>query len=118
MPLVSRPGRGLVQGQGHGIGFEPARAALQRRQRSSRFFRIKQIRCQRVHHSEEGPGTGPVIGMLTEITASDEQEVCPGRGPEPFTAEQAQWFEGREPEEAPLRGHQSMSAAFPEPQAE
>lgn len=56
--------------------------------------------------------------MLTEITASDEQEVCPGRGPEPFTAEQAQWFEGREPEEAPLRGHQSMSAAFPEPQAE
>ncbi|UKY55085.1 trypsin-like peptidase domain-containing protein [Streptomyces inhibens] len=65
--------------------------------------------------------TGLVIGMLTEITAPDEhergqgiayvtptqvlrevwpelveQEVCPYRGLEPFTAEQAQWFEGRE----------------------
>ncbi|MEU3910352.1 trypsin-like peptidase domain-containing protein [Streptomyces sp. NPDC029721] len=65
--------------------------------------------------------TGLVIGMLTEITAPDEYErgtgvayvtpvqtlreiwpglteydVCPYRGLEPFTAEQAQWFEGRE----------------------
>ncbi|MFF2519858.1 trypsin-like peptidase domain-containing protein, partial [Streptomyces sp. NPDC058086] len=64
--------------------------------------------------------TGLVIGMLTEITAPDdhergqgiayvtptqvlreiwpeltEQDVCPYRGLEPFTAEQAQWFEGR-----------------------
>ncbi|MCX5379500.1 trypsin-like peptidase domain-containing protein [Streptomyces sp. NBC_00091] len=64
--------------------------------------------------------TGLVIGMLTEIAAPDEhergqeiayvtptqvlrevwpelteQEVCPYRGLEPFTAEQAQWFEGR-----------------------
>ncbi|MGD3112412.1 trypsin-like peptidase domain-containing protein [Streptomyces sp. YGL11-2] len=64
--------------------------------------------------------TGLVIGMLTEITAPDEyergqgiayvaptqvlrevwpglveQEVCPYRGLEPFTAEQAHWFEGR-----------------------
>ncbi|MGO4457309.1 trypsin-like peptidase domain-containing protein [Streptomyces sp. M-16] len=65
--------------------------------------------------------TGLVIGMLTEIAAPDqherglgiayvtptqvlrevwpelaEREVCPYRGLEPFTAEQAQWFEGRE----------------------
>ncbi|WP_455681868.1 nSTAND1 domain-containing NTPase [Streptomyces viridosporus] len=65
--------------------------------------------------------TGLVIGMVTEITAPDEhergqgiayatptqvlreiwpdlvaQEVCPYRGLESFTAEQAQWFEGRE----------------------
>ncbi|MFD4866255.1 trypsin-like peptidase domain-containing protein, partial [Streptomyces sp. NPDC058412] len=65
--------------------------------------------------------TGLVIGMLTEITAPDEhargqgiayvtptqvlretwpelaeQEVCPYRGLEPFTAEYAQWFEGRQ----------------------
>ncbi|WP_328619965.1 nSTAND1 domain-containing NTPase [Streptomyces sp. NBC_00354] len=64
--------------------------------------------------------TGLVIGMLTEITAPDEhgrglgiayatptqvlrevwpalaeQEVCPYRGLEPFTAEHARWFEGR-----------------------
>ncbi|WP_405700373.1 trypsin-like peptidase domain-containing protein [Streptomyces sp. NBC_00069] len=64
--------------------------------------------------------TGLVIGMLTEITATDEhgrglgiayatptqvlrevwpalaeQEVCPYRGLEPFTAEHARWFEGR-----------------------
>ncbi|MFE5804275.1 trypsin-like peptidase domain-containing protein [Streptomyces sp. NPDC056491] len=64
--------------------------------------------------------TGLVIGMLTEISAPDEhergqgiayvtptqvlrevwpelaeQEVCPYRGLESFTAEQAQWFEGR-----------------------
>ncbi|MGW1373722.1 nSTAND1 domain-containing NTPase [Streptomyces sp. NPDC002446] len=64
--------------------------------------------------------TGLVIGMVTEITAPDEygkgqgiayvtptqvlreiwpelteREVCPYRGLEPFTAEQAQWFEGR-----------------------
>ncbi|MFG2291280.1 trypsin-like peptidase domain-containing protein [Streptomyces sp. NPDC048595] len=64
--------------------------------------------------------TGLVIGMVTEITAPDEhergqgiayvtptqvlrevwpelteQEVCPYQGLEPFTAEQAQWFEGR-----------------------
>ncbi|MFB0627822.1 trypsin-like peptidase domain-containing protein [Streptomyces sp. AB3(2024)] len=65
--------------------------------------------------------TGLVIGMLTEIVAPDrherglgiayvtptqvlrqvwpalvERDVCPYRGLEPFTAEQAQWFEGRE----------------------
>ncbi|MGW7611180.1 nSTAND1 domain-containing NTPase, partial [Streptomyces sp. NPDC054766] len=65
--------------------------------------------------------TGLVIGMLTEITAPDvyergqgiayvtptqvlreilpelaEREVCPYRGLEPFTAEYAQWFQGRE----------------------
>ncbi|MFC7257530.1 eIF2A-related protein [Streptomyces lutosisoli] len=64
--------------------------------------------------------TGLVIGMLTEIAAPDEyergqgvayvtptqvlreilpelaeQDVCPYRGLEPFTAEQARWFEGR-----------------------
>ncbi|MEV6733099.1 MULTISPECIES: trypsin-like peptidase domain-containing protein [unclassified Streptomyces] len=64
--------------------------------------------------------TGLVIGMLTEITAPDERErglgiayvtpvrvlrevwpdlverdVCPYQGLEPFTAEQAHWFEGR-----------------------
>ncbi|MBT2418174.1 trypsin-like peptidase domain-containing protein [Streptomyces sp. ISL-22] len=64
--------------------------------------------------------TGLVIGMLTEITAPDvyerglgiayatptrvlreilpeltERDVCPYRGLEPFTAEHAQWFEGR-----------------------
>ncbi|MET9180762.1 trypsin-like peptidase domain-containing protein [Kitasatospora aureofaciens] len=64
--------------------------------------------------------TGLVIGMLTEITGPDEyergqgiayvtptqvlrdiwpelalQDVCPYRGLEPFTAEHAQWFEGR-----------------------
>ncbi|MCF3184736.1 trypsin-like peptidase domain-containing protein [Streptomyces polychromogenes] len=64
--------------------------------------------------------TGLVIGMLTEIAAPDqydrgqgiayvtptqvlrevwpelaEQEVCPYQGLERFTAEQAQWFEGR-----------------------
>ncbi|RSS64176.1 hypothetical protein EF912_02175 [Streptomyces sp. WAC07061] len=64
--------------------------------------------------------TGLVIGMLTEITDPDvhergqgiayatpvqvlrriwpaltEQDVCPYRRLEPFTAEQAQWFEGR-----------------------
>ncbi|MCX5363406.1 trypsin-like peptidase domain-containing protein [Streptomyces sp. NBC_00124] len=64
--------------------------------------------------------TGLVIGMLTEITAPDmwerglgiayatpaealreilpelaEQEVCPYRGLEPFTAEHARWFQGR-----------------------
>ncbi|MBT2406324.1 MULTISPECIES: trypsin-like peptidase domain-containing protein [unclassified Streptomyces] len=64
--------------------------------------------------------TGLVIGMLTEITAPDayergqgiayvtptqvlreiwpeltEQDVCPYRGLEPFTAEQSQWFQGR-----------------------
>ncbi|WP_328871548.1 trypsin-like peptidase domain-containing protein [Streptomyces sp. NBC_00287] len=64
--------------------------------------------------------TGVVIGMLTEITAPDvykrglgiayatptqvlreilpelaEQEVCPYRGLEPFTAEHARWFQGR-----------------------
>ncbi len=65
--------------------------------------------------------TGLVIGMLTEITAPDafergqgiayvtptqvlreilpelaEREVCPYRGLEPFTAEHAQWFHGRQ----------------------
>ncbi|MFI6007220.1 trypsin-like peptidase domain-containing protein [Streptomyces sp. NPDC051243] len=65
--------------------------------------------------------TGLVIGMLTEITAADAlargqgiayatpsqvlreimpelapQEVCPYRGLEPFTAEHARWFQGRE----------------------
>ncbi|MGW9069765.1 nSTAND1 domain-containing NTPase [Streptomyces yangpuensis] len=64
--------------------------------------------------------TGLVIGMLTEITAPDEhergqgiayvtptgvlreiwpelaeQDVCPYRGLETFTAEHARWFEGR-----------------------
>jgi WD40 repeat protein len=64
--------------------------------------------------------TGLVIGMLTEITAPDAyqrgqgiayvipvqvlreivpglalREVCPYRGLEPFTAQQARWFEGR-----------------------
>jgi WD40 repeat protein len=64
--------------------------------------------------------TGLVIGMLTEITAPDEfargqgiayvtptqvlretrpdlaeQQVCPYRGLEPFTAEHARWFNGR-----------------------
>ncbi|MEU2394655.1 trypsin-like peptidase domain-containing protein [Streptomyces sp. NPDC007369] len=64
--------------------------------------------------------TGLVIGMLTEITAPDayergqgiayvtpthvlreirpelaEREVCPYRGLESFTVEQARWFEGR-----------------------
>ncbi|MFD0374269.1 trypsin-like peptidase domain-containing protein [Streptomyces sp. NPDC127112] len=64
--------------------------------------------------------TGLVIGMLTEITAPDaherglgiayvtpaqvlrevwpdlaEHDVCPYRGLEPFTAEDAEWFEGR-----------------------
>lgn len=64
--------------------------------------------------------TGLVIGMLTEITAPDayargqgiayatpvqvlrrvwpaltEQDVCPYQGLEPFTADQAQWFQGR-----------------------
>ncbi|MGF0176315.1 trypsin-like peptidase domain-containing protein [Streptomyces sp. Marseille-Q5077] len=64
--------------------------------------------------------TGLVIGMLTEITAPDkfergqgiayvtpsqvlreilpelaERDVCPYRGLEPFTAEQARWFQGR-----------------------
>ncbi|KOV15203.1 hypothetical protein ADK90_31885 [Streptomyces sp. XY413] len=64
--------------------------------------------------------TGLVIGMLTEITDPDvhergqgiayatpvqalreiwpaltEQDVCPYRGLEPFTAEEARWFEGR-----------------------
>ncbi|MEV8530615.1 trypsin-like peptidase domain-containing protein [Streptomyces sp. NPDC051211] len=64
--------------------------------------------------------TGLVIGMLTEITAPDEhergqgiayvtptqvlrairpelteQDLCPYRGLESFTAEHAQWFEGR-----------------------
>ncbi|MFD7629083.1 trypsin-like peptidase domain-containing protein [Streptomyces sp. NPDC059851] len=65
--------------------------------------------------------TGLVIGMLTEITAPDAlgrghdiayaapsqvlreimpelaaQDVCPYRGLEPFTAEHADWFQGRE----------------------
>ncbi|MGW3208658.1 nSTAND1 domain-containing NTPase [Streptomyces sp. NPDC001135] len=65
--------------------------------------------------------TGLVIGMVTEITALDEHErgqgiayvtptqtlreiwpglaehdVCPYRGLEPFTAEHAQWFQGRD----------------------
>ncbi|MFD5422242.1 trypsin-like peptidase domain-containing protein [Streptomyces sp. NPDC127069] len=65
--------------------------------------------------------TGLVIGMLTEITAPDmfgkgqniayvtpsqvlreimpelaPQDVCPYRGLEPFTAEHARWFQGRE----------------------
>ncbi|WP_327363733.1 nSTAND1 domain-containing NTPase [Streptomyces sp. NBC_01296] len=65
--------------------------------------------------------TGLVIGMLTEITSPDAygkgqgiayatpvqvlrgiwpalavQDVCPYRGLEPFTADQAQWFEGRQ----------------------
>ncbi|MEV6735193.1 hypothetical protein [Streptomyces sp. NPDC051364] len=65
--------------------------------------------------------TGLVIGMLTEITSPDTygkgqgiayvtpvqvlraiwpalavQDVCPYRGLEPFTADQAQWFEGRQ----------------------
>ncbi|MER7468903.1 trypsin-like peptidase domain-containing protein [Streptomyces sp. NPDC097981] len=65
--------------------------------------------------------TGLVIGMLTEITSPDAlgkgqgiayvnpvqvlrqiwpalavQDVCPYRGLEPFTAEHAQWFEGRQ----------------------
>ncbi|MEU9146708.1 trypsin-like peptidase domain-containing protein [Streptomyces sp. NPDC048349] len=65
--------------------------------------------------------TGLVIGMLTEITAPDEhergqniayvtptqvlrevwpelteQDVCPYRGLESFTAEHAEWFEGRQ----------------------
>ncbi|AWZ10663.1 hypothetical protein DRB96_37445 [Streptomyces sp. ICC1] len=65
-------------------------------------------------------GTGLVIGMVTEITTPDEnergqeiayvtptqvlrevwpelteQDVCPYRGLESFTAEHAQWFEGR-----------------------
>ncbi|MGV9451237.1 nSTAND1 domain-containing NTPase [Streptomyces sp. NPDC003635] len=64
--------------------------------------------------------TGLVVGMLTAITAPDtyerglgiayatptevlreilpelaERDVCPYRGLEPFTAEHAQWFEGR-----------------------
>lgn len=64
--------------------------------------------------------TGLVIGMLTEITAPDdhergqgiayvtptevlreawpdltEQDVCPYRGLDSFTADEAQWFEGR-----------------------
>ncbi|WP_329384024.1 trypsin-like peptidase domain-containing protein [Streptomyces sp. NBC_01351] len=64
--------------------------------------------------------TGLVIGMLTEITAPDdherglgiayvtptdvlrevwpdlaERDVCPYRGLEPFTSEEARWFEGR-----------------------
>ncbi|MCL8012868.1 trypsin-like peptidase domain-containing protein [Streptomyces sp. AS02] len=64
--------------------------------------------------------TGLVIGMLSEITAPDalqrgmgiayatptqvlreilpelaERDVCPYRGLEPFTAEHAQWFQGR-----------------------
>ncbi|MFI7295562.1 trypsin-like peptidase domain-containing protein, partial [Streptomyces sp. NPDC050121] len=64
--------------------------------------------------------TGLIIGMLTEITAPDEfergqgiayvtptqvlreilpelteQDVCPYRGLEPFTAEHARWFQGR-----------------------
>ncbi|MFD5539921.1 trypsin-like peptidase domain-containing protein [Streptomyces sp. NPDC127079] len=64
--------------------------------------------------------TGLVVGMLTEITAPDTyergqgiayvtptqtlreicptlalQDVCPYRGLEPFTAEHAQWYEGR-----------------------
>ncbi|MGW2371616.1 nSTAND1 domain-containing NTPase, partial [Kitasatospora sp. NPDC001683] len=64
--------------------------------------------------------TGLVVGMVTEITAPDafsrgqgiayatptrtlreirpdlaERDVCPYRGLEPFTAEQARWFEGR-----------------------
>ncbi|WP_254047341.1 nSTAND1 domain-containing NTPase [Streptomyces aureus] len=65
--------------------------------------------------------TGLVVGMVTEITAPDayergqniayvtptrtlrellpelvESEVCPYRGLESFTAEQARWFEGRQ----------------------
>ncbi|MFJ4582532.1 nSTAND1 domain-containing NTPase [Streptomyces echinatus] len=65
--------------------------------------------------------TGLVIGLVTEITALDEHErgqgiayvtptqtlreiwpdltehdVCPYRGLEPFTAEHAQWFQGRD----------------------
>jgi WD40 repeat protein len=65
--------------------------------------------------------TGLVMGMLTEITAPDtfergqgiayvtptqvlreilpelaEREVCPYRGLEPFTAEHARWFQGRQ----------------------
>ncbi|MFI0923795.1 trypsin-like peptidase domain-containing protein [Streptomyces sp. NPDC021012] len=65
--------------------------------------------------------TGLVIGMITEITAPDayergqgiayatpaqvlrevwpdlaERETCPYRGLEPFTVEQARWFEGRQ----------------------
>lgn len=65
--------------------------------------------------------TGLVIGMLTEITAPDEferglgiayvtptqvlrgilpelaeREVCPYRGLEPFTADHARWFQGRQ----------------------
>ncbi|MFB7243623.1 trypsin-like peptidase domain-containing protein [Streptomyces populi] len=65
--------------------------------------------------------TGLVLGMLTEIAAPDayergqgiayvtptqvlrevmpelaEREVCPYRGLEPFTAEHAQWFQGRQ----------------------
>ncbi|MFC4500576.1 MULTISPECIES: trypsin-like peptidase domain-containing protein [Streptomyces] len=65
--------------------------------------------------------TGLVVGMLTEITAPDafergqgiayvtptqvlrdvlpeiaEREVCPYRGLEPFTAEHARWFQGRQ----------------------
>ncbi|MFD5417471.1 trypsin-like peptidase domain-containing protein [Streptomyces sp. NPDC127069] len=65
--------------------------------------------------------TGLVIGMLTEITGPDVyargqgiayvtptevlrevvpelaiQEICPYRGLEPFTADQARWFEGRQ----------------------
>ncbi|WP_328433164.1 nSTAND1 domain-containing NTPase [Streptomyces sp. NBC_00425] len=65
--------------------------------------------------------TGLVLGMLTEITAPDafergqeiayatptqvlrevlpeltEQQVCPYRGLEPFTAEHARWFQGRQ----------------------
>ncbi|MFJ5974483.1 trypsin-like peptidase domain-containing protein [Streptomyces sp. NPDC093060] len=65
--------------------------------------------------------TGLVIGMLTEIAVPDqfergqgvayvtptqvlrqilrelaEQEVCPYRGLEPFTAEHARWFQGRQ----------------------
>ncbi|MFF7130474.1 trypsin-like peptidase domain-containing protein [Streptomyces sp. NPDC008240] len=65
--------------------------------------------------------TGLVIGMLTEIAAPDElgkgqgvayvtptqvlreilpdlaeREVCPYRGLEPFTAEHARWFQGRQ----------------------
>ncbi|MEU9144127.1 trypsin-like peptidase domain-containing protein [Streptomyces sp. NPDC048349] len=64
--------------------------------------------------------TGLVVGMLTEITAPDghsrgqgiayatpvqvlrriwpaltAQDVCPYQGLEPFTADQAQWFQGR-----------------------
>ncbi|MFF4304614.1 MFS transporter [Streptomyces sp. NPDC001601] len=62
--LVCRPGCGLVQG--HGIGLELVRVVLHRHRRLSRFLRIKQIRCQRVHHS--GGGSRPHwLGLISAV---------------------------------------------------